>query len=187
MCPKNISEAALFYDRFWSENDFFFSDHLHAKVAVKYLLRFDTTPPHFMLITKSSASVPQEFCVCVDKPIKSHSQLKLGWVVLRLSWFLSQAILRISNIMVTRLPFSFYIIIYSERGNCTTNTCLDSESKHIFALQTCKNTLAALLESFRNFMEFHTLMEYILKIAPLLRNPWPNDNCLKSWRVTQSF
>ena len=91
MCPKNISEAALFYDRFWSENDFFFSDHLHAKVAVKYLLRFDTTPPHFMLITKSSASVPQEFCVCVDKPIKSHSQLKLGWVVLRLSWFLSQA------------------------------------------------------------------------------------------------
>ena len=76
----------------------FFSDHLHAKVAVKYLLRFDTTPPHFMLITKSSASVPQEFCVCVDKPIKSHSQLKLGWVVLRLSWFLSQAILRISNI-----------------------------------------------------------------------------------------
>ena len=158
MCPKNISEAALFYDRFWSENDFFFSDHLHAKVAVKYLLRFDTTPPHFMLITKSSASVPQEFCVCVDKPIKSHSQLKLGWVVLRLSWFLSQAILRISNIR-----------------------------SYIFALQTCKNTLAALLESFRNFREFHTLMEYILKIAPLLRNPWPNDNCLKSWRVTQSF
>ena len=112
MCPKNISEAALFYDRFWSENDFFFSDHLHAKVAVKYLLRFDTTPPHFMLITKSSASVPQEFCVCVDKPIKSHSQLKLGWVVLWLSWFLSQAILRISNI---RSDIYMVCMLYNRR------------------------------------------------------------------------